>query len=87
MIVKYMILTFFMILMIKPESSLEIIKLTLSCIFCLGLLGVTLAGQELVITHAPSYVTFQQQSEHLQTSQVPKVVAHTLGLKTDTAVS
>ncbi|XP_071084453.1 renin receptor-like [Haliotis cracherodii] len=51
-------------------------------VFC-AVLSVSLAGQELVITHAPSYVTFQQQADQLHTSQVPKVLAHTLGLKTE----
>ncbi|OWF49195.1 renin receptor-like isoform X2 [Mizuhopecten yessoensis] len=37
-------------------------------------------SQELVVTHAPKYVHFQEQSEKLQASDVPKVISHTLGL-------
>ncbi|XP_061189496.1 renin receptor-like [Saccostrea echinata] len=40
-------------------------------------------GQELVVTHAPSYVTFQEQKEPLSTSNVPNVITHTLGVQTD----
>ncbi|KAK3094406.1 hypothetical protein FSP39_001326, partial [Pinctada imbricata] len=36
--------------------------------------------QELVVTHAPSYVQFQQQKEKLQTSDVPHVISQTLGI-------
>ncbi|KAJ8310234.1 hypothetical protein KUTeg_012099 [Tegillarca granosa] len=38
------------------------------------------SGQELVVTHAPSYVTFQEQKQTLQTSDVPHVITHTLGI-------
>ncbi|XP_033759893.1 renin receptor-like [Pecten maximus] len=48
-----------------------------------GIFGLIIAGvvsQELIVTHAPKYVHFQEQSEKLQTSDVPKVISHTLGV-------
>ncbi|VDI30248.1 renin receptor, partial [Mytilus galloprovincialis] len=39
--------------------------------------------QELIVTHAPKYITFQQQADHLQTSDVSKVITHTLGVPTE----
>lgn len=39
--------------------------------------------QELIVTHAPKYISFQQQADNLQTSDVPKVITHTLGVPTE----
>nr|XP_022341377.1 renin receptor-like [Crassostrea virginica] len=44
-------------------------------------------GQELVVTHAPSYVSFQEQKEALPTSDVPSVITNTLGVQSDKDVS
>lgn len=45
--------------------------------------GLIVSGQELVVTHAPSYVKFQEQKQTLQTSDVPHVITHTLGIPTN----
>ncbi|KAK7090440.1 renin receptor-like [Littorina saxatilis] len=37
-------------------------------------------AQQLILTHAPSYVTIQEQSKPLSASDVPDVISHTLGL-------
>ena len=39
--------------------------------------------QELIVTHAPKFVKFQEQANNLQTSDVSKVITHTLGVPTD----
>ncbi|XP_060082576.1 renin receptor-like [Ylistrum balloti] len=52
--------------------------LFLTVIFGLVLAGVV--SQDLIVTHAPKYVHFQEQTEKLQTSDVPKVISHTLGV-------
>lgn len=44
-----------------------------------GLVAACL-GQQLVLTHAPSYVKVQQQKEPLAVSDVPEVISNTLGL-------
>ncbi|KAH3797674.1 renin receptor-like [Dreissena polymorpha] len=44
-----------------------------------ALLCVT-SAQQLIVTHAPQYVTFQDQSSPLQTSDVSKLISHTLGM-------
>ncbi|CAC5405531.1 ATP6AP2 [Mytilus coruscus] len=50
------------------------------CIYCLISQVIC---QELIVTHAPKYVTFQQQADNLQTSDVSKVITHTLGVPTE----
>ena len=37
-------------------------------------------AQKLILTHAPAYVTVQQQSSPLSASDVPAVISDTLGL-------
>jgi len=37
-------------------------------------------GQQLIVTHAPKYVTIQQQAKPLSASDVPDVITNTLGL-------
>lgn len=52
-------------------------------LYLAGIFGLIIAhavSQELVVTHAPKYVHFQEQSEQLQTSDVPRVISHTLGV-------
>nr|XP_034329013.1 renin receptor isoform X3 [Crassostrea gigas] len=63
--------------MADKERSISLFQL-----FMLVIIGVCHA-QELVVTHAPSYVTFQEQRKALPTSDVPNVITHTLGIQTD----
>ncbi|XP_034329013.2 renin receptor isoform X3 [Magallana gigas] len=63
--------------MADKERSISLFQL-----FMLVIIGVCHA-QELVVTHAPSYVTFQKQRKALPTSDVPNVITHTLGIQTD----
>ncbi|XP_041347955.1 renin receptor-like [Gigantopelta aegis] len=51
-----------------------------SVLLIFGILSVGSAVQQLVVMHAPKYVTFQQQTADLQTSQLPGMVANTLGV-------
>jgi len=37
-------------------------------------------AQQLILTHAPSYVSIQQQSKPLSASDVPNVISNPLGL-------
>lgn len=67
--------------MADKESSISLFQL-----FVLVIIGVCHA-QELVVTHAPSYVTFQEQRKALPTSDVPNVITHTLGIQTDRDVT
>ncbi|ESP05005.1 hypothetical protein LOTGIDRAFT_211795 [Lottia gigantea] len=53
----------------------------------IGVLALTVIScQELVVTHAPDYVSFHQQdSGKLESSDVPDIIASTLGLNTQSA--
>lgn len=55
--------------------------------FLLSVLVCGILGQKLVITHAPSYVTFQEQEQPLQTSEVTKVISNTLGVPSQSDMS
>jgi len=48
--------------------------------FCIFLFTASVLCQELVVTHAPKYVKFQDQKDKLPASDVPKVISHTLGV-------
>lgn len=58
--------------------------MTLICTTCLDLLSGFVASslaQKLILTHAPSYVTVQQQqSKPLSASEIPSVISNTLGI-------
>ncbi|KAK3586550.1 hypothetical protein CHS0354_022682 [Potamilus streckersoni] len=43
-------------------------------------------GSKLIVTHAPSYVSFQEQARPLETGDVPKVISHTLGISSQTGL-
>ncbi|XP_048745109.2 renin receptor-like [Ostrea edulis] len=68
--------------MIADKMADNGIGLSMFHICILLFLGAS-CGQELVVTHAPHYVTFQEQREPLATSDVPNVITHTLGIQTD----
>ncbi|XP_052784830.1 renin receptor-like [Mya arenaria] len=52
-------------------------------IFVLSISLLSLAsGQKMIVAHAPQYVTFQEQGKPLPTSDVSKMISHTLGMPT-----
>ncbi|XP_045199506.2 renin receptor-like [Mercenaria mercenaria] len=61
--------------MVEYLPAKMIIYLFIATCFCQAVFS-----QKLIVTHAPRYVEFQEQKEPLQTSEVPKVISHTLGL-------
>ena len=61
----------------KIITTLNVLNILQFCVS--GLLGSTLS-QKLVVTHAPAYVTFQEQQKPLATGDVSKLISHTLGV-------
>ena len=61
----------------KIITTLNVLNILRFCVS--GLLGSTLS-QKLVVTHAPAYVTFQEQQKPLATGDVSKLISHTLGV-------
>ncbi|KAL3848496.1 hypothetical protein ACJMK2_019354 [Sinanodonta woodiana] len=59
-------------------------KMIILSIF-LYLLGIG-HGSKLIVTHAPSYVSFQEQTKPLETGDVPKVISHTLGISSQSGL-
>ncbi|XP_076454294.1 renin receptor-like [Babylonia areolata] len=53
---------------------------SLLTVFVLCCLAAVCPGQKLMLTHAPSYVSIQEQSKPLSASDVPDVITDTLGL-------
>ncbi|KAL8616230.1 hypothetical protein ACOMHN_058347 [Nucella lapillus] len=63
-----------MIMSVKMANVRVVLAVLASC------LAASCVGQKLMVTHAPSYVSLHQQTKPLSASDMPNVIADTLGL-------